>query len=259
VKAIDITGHRTLVVADIHLMPTAESDQLAPPHPINQAFLAFLTGPAKEADQLIIMGDLFEVWLGDDVSMAFYPREIDALAQLSSQGTEIYIGLGNRDFLIGHELLKACQAKGIFDDIIALEHKQKPAILLMHGDSLCTDDKAYQRMRFWLQKVWIKGLLRRLPKSWRLKLAQQLREKSTKANQQKNSTIMDVTDEALKQLWQTFPESSHLIHGHTHRPGHQHYATQKHRWVLGDWYEGGASYITIDNGQPSLEKFYYPV
>ncbi len=254
---VDITGHRTLVVADIHLMPARESDPLAPPHPINQAFLAFLTGPAKEADQLIIMGDLFEVWLGDDISMAFYQREVDALAQLSRQGTDIYIGLGNRDFLIGNELLKACQAKGIFTDLITLKHQQQPSILLMHGDSLCTDDRAYQRMRFWLHQAWIKGLLRRLPKIWRLKLAQQLREKSTTANQQKTWAIMDVSDEALKQLWQKFPDSSYLIHGHTHRPGHHHYATAKQRWVLGDWQADGASYVTIDHGQPSLSQFNY--
>jgi len=259
VKAIDITGHRTLVVADIHLMPATESDPLAPPHPINQAFLAFLTGPAKEADQLIIMGDLFEVWLGDDISMAFYQREIDALAQLSRQGTEIYIGLGNRDFLMGNELLEACQAKGVFADLITLKDHQQSPILLMHGDSLCTDDKAYQRMRFWLHQAWFKGLLRRLPKTWRLKLAQQLREKSTRANQQKTWAIMDVSTKALKQLWQTFPESTHLIHGHTHRPGHHYDATKKQRWVLGDWHADGASYITIDHGQPSLETFNYPI
>ncbi|WP_407635186.1 UDP-2,3-diacylglucosamine diphosphatase [Thiomicrospira aerophila] len=245
-------------MADIHLMPNLAQDTTAPLHAINQTFLAFLTGPALHADQLIIMGDLFEAWLGDDVSMAFYSREIAALANLSRQGTQLYIGLGNRDFLIGQDLLKACQAKGVFADLIELYQNHHPAILLMHGDSLCTDDKAYQRLRFFTKQAWFKRFLRQLPLSWRLKLAHKLRAKSQAANQYKSAAIMDVSSASLAKLWLDYPKAQHLIHGHTHKPGHHHFESGKQRWVVGDWHEQGATYVAIEQGQPSLKQFNYP-
>lgn len=240
-------------------MPSLQASECQVIHPINQAFLSFLAGPATQADHLMIMGDLFEAWLGDDVSMPFYQREIEALVALKQSNTSLYIGVGNRDFLMGSSLMQACQATPLYEDVIQLNIKQKSKILLMHGDSLCTDDKAYQRLRFFTQQAWFKNLLRNLPKTWRLKLANHLRKKSSRTNQHKSAEIMDVTAAALDKIWQTHPKAEHLIHGHTHRPGHHQDQRSKQRWVVSDWQPSGANYVMIENGQPRLARFQLPL
>lgn len=264
IKELNLLGHRTLVVADVHLMPSSiDGAQSNNQHPINRCFLAFLSQKASQADQLIIMGDLFEAWVGDDVSMPFYSTAIKAIASLKDKGTRVYIGLGNRDFLIGNQLLSACNAEPLFEDIVLLQHQQHAAIILMHGDSLCTDDTSYQRFRYWLRQAWLKRLFLSLPASWRFKLAQKLRNKSSQANQRKPAAIMDVNEKAIKAVFVNHPEAKHLIHGHTHQPNHHlmHLGLNVgkneclERWVLGDWHEEGAKYITIEEGIPRCENF----
>ena len=120
----------TLFISDLHLEPGRPD--------INTAFLALLEGEARHADALYILGDLFEAWIGDDVTLPDHPQVIAALRALSDHGVPIYIQTGNRDFMIGKLFCKATGATLLADEhIIELGNE---ATLLMHGDQLCTDD-----------------------------------------------------------------------------------------------------------------------
>ena len=236
------------LLADVHLQPDSR-------HPINQHFLQFLAKDAPKAQQLYILGDLFETWVGDDIGLTSYAEEIQALRSLSDQGTALYIGYGNRDFLMREKFYQACGAQALAD--IAPTQIQGQSYLLLHGDSLCTDDQAYQNMRRWFHKPWVQWLFLHLPKSTRLKIAQKLRQASGQQSQTKNQQIMDVAPQAVNALFDAFPHINHMIHGHTHRPAHHQFTLHqqtKHRWVLGDW-RPEARILKIENGQPGLVDF----
>lgn len=219
----------SLFTADIHLHPDDS-------HPINQAFYHFLECEVPKADALYILGDLFEMWVGDDIGMEAYATVISLFKKLTTEGTPIYLLYGNRDFLMRQK----------FWDATGIHHLKEPAtvslynrtLLLMHGDALCTDDKAFQRMRRILRNPVIMWLFLRLPKKKRLQIGDAMRRNSQQHTRQKTATIMDVNSDAIEQLMNQYPQCDHLIHGHTHRPAHHPlmiHHQQKHRWVLGDW------------------------
>lgn len=217
------------LLADVHLQPDIH-------HPINQAFIKFINQQAQQADSVYILGDLFETWVGDDLSIPIYQLEINALKALTKAGTKLYIGYGNRDFLMRQAFWQATGAEFIEDECVT--QIQGVDCLLLHGDSLCTDDKDYQRMRKWFRKSWVQWLFLHLPKKTRLKIAQKLRQKSGKHAQYKQADIMDVSIQAVETLYARHPQIEHVIHGHTHRPAHHHFmlnGVEKQRWVLGDW------------------------
>lgn len=235
------------LLADVHLQPDTQ-------HPINQAFLSFINQQAPQADSIYILGDLFETWVGDDLGIPLYQTEIKALKSLTDSGTKLYIGYGNRDFLMREAFWHATGAEFIKDEYIA--QIQGLECLLLHGDSLCTDDKNYQRMRHWFRKPWVQWLFLHLPKKTRLKIAQKLRQQSGKYGQYKQANIMDVSNQAVENLYAQHPNIKHMIHGHTHRPAHHHLkinGLDKQRWVLGDW-RPETQIIKISNQQISLIK-----
>lgn len=219
----------TLITADVHLQP---DDQ----HPINQAFYHFLETDALKADALYIIGDLFEMWVGDDVGIPLYQTVIQKFKRLTQQGLPIYLIFGNRDFLMRKHFW---QATGIqFLSEPALINLYGISILLMHGDALCTDDKAFQRARWLLRNPVVTWLFLQLPQQKRIQIGESMRAKSQKYNLNKAENIMDVNQKAVERILQRYPKTHHLVHGHTHRPN-QHCFTlqdnQYHRWVLGDW------------------------
>lgn len=219
----------TLLVADIHLQPDAS-------HPINQAFIHFLETEARHADALYILGDLFEMWVGDDIGLVEYQTEIAALKRLSDSGIPIYGLYGNRDFLMRGAFW---QASGIqpLADISCVTLYGLP-LLLCHGDELCTEDRGYQRMRRLLRHPWVQRLFLWLPKKRRLAIGNAMRQGSKSSSQQKSMRYMDVTDTAVEALFKAHPQCDHLIHGHTHQPAHHQLQVNhqaKHRWVVGDW------------------------
>ncbi|WP_038125911.1 UDP-2,3-diacylglucosamine diphosphatase [Thiomicrospira pelophila] len=235
------------VLADVHLQPEHH-------HPINQAFLNFIRQQAPQANSVYILGDLFETWMGDDLSLPLYQTEISALKTLTDSGTKLYIGYGNRDFLMRQAFWQATGAEFIEDE--TLTRIEDVDCLLLHGDSLCTDDKGYQRMRHWFRKPWIQWLFLHLPKKTRLKIAQKLRQQSGNQAQNKPANIMDVSSQAVTDLYARHPKIEHVIHGHTHRPAHHCLKIgdiEKQRWVLGDW-RPEAQIIKISNQQISLVK-----
>ncbi|WP_127470780.1 UDP-2,3-diacylglucosamine diphosphatase [Thiomicrorhabdus aquaedulcis] len=257
-----MTAHtpcHTLIIADVHLQPSIKSfphtGENSLEHPINHAFLQFLKTLAPKADALYILGDLFEVWLGDDISLKQYPEIISEFKKLSTQGVKLYLLFGNRDFLMGDAFWQATGIQYINEPHLVTLY-DKPYVML-HGDTLCTLDKGYQRMRTVFRHPWFKRLMLHLSPKRRTAMGQKLRQRSKDASLQKPQTLMDVTQDAVCDLFKAFPIAQHLIHGHTHRPG-LHLIEAPHttlkRWVLGDWRPAAFIIKVTDNG-PELIEF----
>jgi len=219
-------------IADLHLAENRPD--------ITACFLSFMKNDAIKAEKLYILGDLFEVWFGDDYKTELTESVIKAIKILNQSGTKVYFIHGNRDFLLGKHFAEQ-------SNIILLPEKHlitlyNENILLMHGDTLCTRDVDYQKFRKKSRSWWWQGFMKNLPLWVRKKIADNYREKSKHAQQSKSLDIMDVTEsEVVKDLEEY--QCQLMIHGHTHRPNiHSLTANKKaaKRIVLGDWYEQGA-------------------
>jgi UDP-2,3-diacylglucosamine hydrolase len=221
----------TLFIADLHLDPSRPA--------VTRAFLQLLEQQASSADALYILGDLFEVWLGDDDSTPLSQSVIAGLQQLTASGTPVYLMHGNRDFLLGEDFCHQSGCQLIADPSVIDCYGHR--VLLMHGDALCTDDAAYMAFRAQCRtNTWQTEILSR-PLEQRRALAQQMRAESKQANSNKPADIMDVNpDEVVKALREN--QVSLLIHGHTHRPAVHDIQIGNdsgQRVVLGDWDESG--------------------
>lgn len=222
-----------LLISDLHLCASR-------PH-ITHLLLDFLAGTAREAQTLYILGDLFEYWPGDDdLPSAHHQLVCQAFKALADSGTQIAIMHGNRDFLLADDFMRASGAT-LLPDPFATEicgHNT----LLTHGDSLCTDDIAYQEFRQQVRSpAWQKAFLAQ-PLAARKQQIEDLRMRSETEKSGKNETIMDVNADAVLALLRSYAHPQWLIHGHTHRPGRHVINDGTHsstRWVLGDWYESG--------------------
>ena len=216
-----------LLISDLHLEEERPD--------ITRAFLNFLAGRARSAQALYILGDFFEAWIGDD-AMTPYQRSIcDALRALSDSGTDVFLMHGNRDFLLGQAFCKAAGCT-LLKDPSVVDFYGEP-VLLMHGDSLCTRDEAYMRLRRYLRNPVTLWALRHLPLSARHKLARKLRSESRAQTRMKANDIVDVTPEEIPRIMTQFGVHT-LIHGHTHRPAiHKLQIGEQaaKRIVLGDW------------------------
>jgi UDP-2,3-diacylglucosamine hydrolase len=216
--------------------------------------LDFLDGPARRARSLFILGDLFEAWIGDDAATDPAPAVARHLNALAASGVAISFIAGNRDFLLGDDY---CRQAGMtrLQEPFLLDELSPPA-LLMHGDTLCTDDLAYQRFR---RKVrnhqWQRRVLSR-PIWWRRMLARLARLISRRQNRNKAAAIMDVNHDAVIDCMRTHG-ISRLIHGHTHRPA-IHAVTiddrPGQRVVLGDWHGEQGSVVRLASGRVELLK-----
>ena len=217
------------LASDVHLGPATPATQ--------EAFLAFLDAAAGEAAALLLPGDIFDAWIGDDVIRAAPPWLAQALRGLQAAAARVplYLGRGNRDFLIGTELAQAVGAQ-LLPEPALLDTAFGP-VLLAHGDQYCTDDQAYQQFRTMVRNPqWQAEFLgKTIPE--RLALAQQARGESQAANQTKSMEIMDVNPQAVEQALRDAGVQV-MVHGHTHRPGRQVLSVDGRRcerWVLPDW------------------------
>lgn len=236
----------TLFIADLHLSADRPD--------IIAAFNQFLDTDLDDVEALYILGDLFEVWVGDDIAEPFSLDIADKLKSVS-RTIPIYFIHGNRDFLIGQQYANAC-GMTLLPEVTLISLYGHNTVIL-HGDSLCTLDKPYQRFRKFRNIAWVKWLYSHLPIKKRLGIAANIRAKSQKGNQTKSYTIMDVEQEAVdKLLSQT--KASIMIHGHTHRPAVHEINTQQKRIVLGDWYEQ-TSILNVSKDGIKLETFSLPV
>ena len=222
----------TLFISDLHLC--AERPD------ITAAFIGFLRTQARQADALYILGDLFEVWLGDDASLAAHQPIIDSLKDLTDHRIPVYVMHGNRDFLMGQSFTAASGCQIIDEPFII--HLHGIPTLLMHGDVLCIDDIEYQRFRTQVRNpAWQQKILALTPQQ-RTALAQDYRSQSREQSSQKSMGIMDVNPQAVENTLREHGVS-HLIHGHTHRPAvHSIRVDGKpaRRTVLGDWHRQGS-------------------
>lgn len=201
-----------------------------------QAFFAFLRDHAIQAEQLFLLGDLFEYWAGDDDLAAPFNREVaQALRSVSNEGVELFWIAGNRDFLIGKEFAHATGAALLPDPFIATIGQQQ--IVLSHGDAQCTDDAAYMHFRSQVRNPrWQHDFLAQ-PLAARKKIIEGMRTESRTAQREKPAEIMDVNAEAIESLFNA-TATSLMIHGHTHRPSRHEYrdgGKTRIRYVLPDW------------------------
>ena len=225
-----------VLCSDIHLSTTTDKISTAFIHWLKESCL----GKTKaKPDWLLILGDLFDAWIGDDMLETADPPEyliwlVSILKEISQSGVKVGIMHGNRDFLIGEDFCKKTRAKLLPQEILLSDNQSKSNYLLMHGDQLCTDDKEHQKFRkMVLSKNWRDVFLKK-DISDRLLIASQMRKESNYAKSRKKQEIMDINvSEVEKQL--NYANASVIIHGHTHRPGSYKLPSGRKRIVLPDW------------------------
>jgi UDP-2,3-diacylglucosamine hydrolase len=228
----------SIFVSDLHLTPERPA--------ANAVFSRFLQGPASGARSLYILGDLFETWVGDDdLEDRFNASIADALSALSGKGVALHFMHGNRDVLAGELFARRCGASLLSDPLLVDLHGTRT--LLMHGDTLCTDDVEYQKFRAYAHDEANQRRFLAQPLDARKAQMLGMRADSERSKQAKTAEIMDVAPAAVEQVLRAhgYPR---LIHGHTHRPGRHVHMVDGHaceRWVLTDWY-GRAGYLRCD-------------
>jgi len=235
----------TLFISDLHL------DDRRPE--TTALFLKFLQNEAVNADALYILGDLFEFWLGDDVPSKCSVDVATALSQLADSGVPCYFMHGNRDFLLQENYAELAGMKLLPEEHVADLYGER--VLLMHGDSLCTDDIPYQQFRALVRNpAWQQDFLAKAPQE-RLQIALQARDASAEHKGNVSMDIMDVNPVEVIDAFERH-DVSRMIHGHTHRPATHNLEANGHavqRVVLGDWYTQG-SVLRVTPGNYDLSS-----
>lgn len=222
---------RTLFISDLHL---------AEDRPATTRRLAgFLSDVVPGADALYILGDLFEYWAGDDSLSLEFPAHVAALLRPAARAAPTFFMHGNRDFMVASRFCSETGIRLIADPTVIDLYGERA--LLMHGDTLCTGDRAYLAFRDQVRDpAWQAAALAK-PLEQRIAIARGMRSRSEGAKEAKGETIMDVAPEAVEAAFAA-ADCRLLIHGHTHRPArHEHAAGGRAcvRWVLPDWYGAG--------------------
>ena len=221
-----------LFVSDLHLCSSRPE--------ICRIFFDFLAGPARRAESLYILGDLFEYWAGDDDAGDPLNASVIAALRSCAAASPVYVMHGNRDFLLGDRFARTAAVQLIEDPILI--DCGGGQTLLTHGDALCTDDADYMRFRAEVRsQQWIDAFLA-TPLPVRKAKIEALRRESEAEKKRKPKEIMDVSADAVAKLLREhgYPR---LIHGHTHRPAMHEHLVDAHRcerWVLADWYASGS-------------------
>jgi UDP-2,3-diacylglucosamine hydrolase len=234
---------RALYISDLHL-----SDERPE---ANERFFAFMEDEAASADELYVLGDLFEYWVGDDdLDDPFNTVIAGFFRRYSAGGGKLFVLHGNRDFLVGERFSRDTGATLLADPSLVGD------TLLMHGDTLCTDDDDYQAWRRTARSsAWQAEFLAK-PLAERRRVVRGLREKSKEVIQAKASDIMDVNADAVRDVLRRHG-ATRLVHGHTHRPGHHVLEVDGRRcerWVLPDWY-GAGGYLDVRDGKARLVRW----
>jgi UDP-2,3-diacylglucosamine hydrolase len=223
-----VKAGRTYFVADLHLTDERPA--------ATGRFFRFLENEAAGADALYILGDLFEAWVGDDHDEVVAHETAERLRRFAATGTPVYFMHGNRDFMLAERYAARAGMRLIADPLV-IDLYGTPT-LLMHGDTLCVDDLAYQRFRRRVRRPLAVGLLRALPFALRSWLAGRARAGSESAKSGKTAEIMDANAAEVERTLRAHGVCR-IIHGHTHRPArHVHPLDGRscERWVAPDWY-----------------------
>ncbi|WP_044184859.1 UDP-2,3-diacylglucosamine diphosphatase [Phytobacter massiliensis] len=237
----------TLFIADLHL----QTEEPA----ITAGFLRFLRTQASAADALYILGDLFEAWIGDDDPTPLHHEVAAALRALTESGVPCYFIHGNRDFLLGKRFARESGMQLLPEEKVLNLYGRN--VLIMHGDTLCTDDAGYQAFRAKVHQPWLQTLFLALPLFIRRRIAARMRAGSKAANSSKSVDIMDVNPQAVIDAMEK-QHVQYLIHGHTHRPA-VHALTVNgmpaQRVVLGAWHSEGSMVKVTPEG---IELSHFP-
>lgn len=228
----------TLFIADLHLDDSR-------PH-ITRLFEHYLASDeVRRADALYILGDLVEAWIGDDDDAELPGRIAAAIRVVADHGVPVHFMHGNRDFLLGPDFAERAGMHLITEDAVVHDIQGTPT-LLMHGDTLCTDDVVYQEVRARVRRPEWKTQVLATPLEARRALATRSRDESRSHTGSTDETIMDVNQGEVEKVMRA-AGVTRLIHGHTHRPAIHDFTLDDRpaqRIVLGDWYQQG-SVLTI--------------
>ncbi len=239
---------KTLFISDLHL------DDARPES--TRLFEQFVHEEATQAEALYILGDLFEYWIGDDMPTATSRRVVAALSTLHEAGIPCYFMHGNRDFLLGEAFAGESGLKLLPEALVIDLYGTQT--LLLHGDTLCTDDLAYQEIRLkFRSREWQKWFLSQSPDD-RVAFVLDAREESREHQSSLSMEIMDVNQDAVCLAFESHGVLE-MIHGHTHRPDTHRHAPANgaaRRIVLGDWYQQGSMVRAGPEGL-SLETYPY--
>ena len=234
---------RALFISDLHLSEERPE--------ANERFFAFMEEEAARADELYVLGDLFEYWVGDDdLEDPFNAVIAGFFRRYTGQGKKLYLLHGNRDFLLGERFARDTGATLLPDPSLIGD------TLLMHGDTLCTDDHDYQAWRRTARSEAWQGQFLGQPLAERRRTVRGLREKSREVISAKPAEIMDVNGEAVREALRRH-RAARLVHGHTHRPGHHVLdvdGRRCERWVLPDWY-GRGGYLALESARARLVRW----
>ncbi|RZF93161.1 UDP-2,3-diacylglucosamine diphosphatase [Pseudoalteromonas sp. CO302Y] len=232
-------------IADLHLTENRPD--------ITAAFFDFLDNKIinDDVDALYILGDFFEVWVGDDYQTDLSINVAARLSQVSESGTEVFFIHGNRDFIMREDYAKSASMT-LLPEQVVIDLYGTPTVIL-HGDEMCTQDVEYQKFRKKSRGWWWPKLMLAMPLWYRKKIARNAREKSKQSQAGKALEILDVTEDAVLAMFEKH-QVVNMIHGHTHRPNVHHYSINNNtltRTVLGDWYEQG-SYLRVTPANQEL-------
>ena len=234
----------TLFIADLHLEDRAIER--------TKRLLEFLAGPARKAEAVYILGDLFEFWIGDDALSATAQQVAKATEALHASGVPCYFMHGNRDFLLG-ENYASIAGMNLLPENLVVNLYGTPTLLL-HGDTLCTDDAEYQAFRQQSRDPAWQAAILAMSIEERLQMAQSARDASIKHTGTASMDIMDVNAEAVSEAFRKH-NVSRMIHGHTHRPAFHVVdlgETTAERIVLADWHQGGSYLEVSPDGAESI-------
>jgi UDP-2,3-diacylglucosamine hydrolase len=233
----------TLFVSDLHI------DASVPE--ITVQFLRLLENEARDAEALYILGDLFESWIGDDAADADQLAAMGGIRALTAAGVPCFVMHGNRDFLLGARFSTLTGARVVPDPLILTLYGER--VLVMHGDALCTDDRAYQRLRATVRDAGWQRQFLALSVAARRALAGAARAGSQAHTAALEYTVADVNQSSVAVALRTAGVAA-LLHGHTHRPAIHALLVDERactRIVLGDWHAQG-SVLRWDRGGPEL-------
>ncbi|MCA0937030.1 UDP-2,3-diacylglucosamine diphosphatase [Vibrio alginolyticus] len=230
----------TLFISDLHLTPKRPD--------ITQCFMTFMRTEAKTADALYVLGDLFEFWVGDDDKTPFANQIRSEFKNLTDSGVAVFFIQGNRDFLLGERF---CKQTGItlLEDVCTIDLYGTRAVIL-HGDTLCTDDVDYQKFRKTVHQPWLQWVFNHIPWFIKKKIVAKVQTDIRDDKKSKPMDIMDVNQNEVEQVMSQYSVDL-IIHGHTHRPNTHVFdvdGKSKTRIVLGDWYTQGSILHVDYNG-----------
>jgi len=222
------------------------------------AFVEFLAGPVRRADRLYLLGDVFDLWLGDDDDRAPHPEVEAALADAVSAGVPVDLMRGNHDFLLGDAFAERTGCR-LIDEPHVIDAMDERTILL-HGDTLCTRDVEYQAFRGHARDPANQRAFLARPMEERAQEAAKIRATSDSRTRLKTEDIMDVTDDEVARVLSECG-ATRMIHGHTHRPGVHEIdleAGPATRIVLGDWYDRGTVLLWDEAGGRLVRSRHLP-